>query len=104
MTTRAFEREFDSLLRATGLDLPHVKQHTRLLTRAIEWRVAQDNPSFLLFGDEIQIALQWLEEWDSLPADERPTSPQTNSTAPTSGKAIPLNWSVNAPLPNRTLA
>ena len=32
-----FEANFELLIQALGTDLEHVREHTRLLTRAIEW-------------------------------------------------------------------
>jgi WD40 repeat protein len=55
-----FDRAFDSLIAALDTDLSHVRQHTRLLVRAKEWDSSGKNPSFLLQGDDLKQAENWL--------------------------------------------
>jgi WD40 repeat protein len=56
-----FTTKFSELITAIQLDLSHVKIHTRLLVRALEWERVDKNPSFLLSGDEITSAEDWLQ-------------------------------------------
>jgi WD40 repeat protein len=70
-----FEAEFAALILAAEQDIIHLKTHTRLLVRAIDWQKAEKNPSFLLFGDEIDAAETWLKKWDELPEAKRPNPP-----------------------------
>lgn len=51
-----FERAFQALRQALETDLEWVKEHTRLLVRAIEWERAKRNRSFLLHGDDLREA------------------------------------------------
>ncbi|HEX2620313.1 MAG TPA: TIR domain-containing protein, partial [Phototrophicaceae bacterium] len=55
-----FASEFAVLIETLDTDLAHVKQHTRLLVRALDWQRGAQNPSFLLIGDEITAAETWL--------------------------------------------
>jgi cell division protein FtsL len=54
-----FDVAFTKLLKAIDTDLPHVKTHTRLLSRAIEWEQGRDD-GFLLRGKDLGAAEQWL--------------------------------------------
>ncbi len=60
----AFDTTFDKLLNTLDTDLTHVKLHTRLLVRALDWERSKRNPSFVLLGDEIVGAENWLHEAD----------------------------------------
>ncbi|MCG8367481.1 MAG: TIR domain-containing protein, partial [Pseudanabaenales cyanobacterium] len=55
-----FEGAFQLLIQAIDLDLSHVRAHTRLLVRAVEWDAKQRNASFLLRGSNLDEAEQWL--------------------------------------------
>lgn len=61
--------QFDAAVQETidtaEQDIGYVKTHTRLLVRALEWEQSGDNPSFLLFGDEIRLAEEWLAGGDA---------------------------------------
>ncbi len=57
-----FEQAFQSLLKVLDTDLAHVKQHTRLLMRALEWDQKKRNNSCLLQGIEIEEAEQWFTQ------------------------------------------
>jgi WD40 repeat protein len=57
-----FDRAFGQLLQAITTDLDYVRQHTRLLVRAIEWETKTRNDSFLLRGDDLTAAETWLAE------------------------------------------
>ena len=50
--------------------------HTRLLTRAIEWNANGRNNSFVLRGDDLRLAEQWLAEAGA-EKDRQPTALQT---------------------------
>ena len=55
------ETNLPQMLEIVHTDLDHVRTHTRLQERALEWERAQKNASFLLQGDELQNAERWLE-------------------------------------------
>ena len=57
-----FEEATDRLISALDTDLKWVHAHTRLLTRAIEWDANGRNNSFVLRGDDLRSAEQWLAE------------------------------------------
>src|SRR5947207_15153833 len=57
-----FEKATDTLISALDTDLKWVHAHTRLLTRAIEWNANGKNNSFVLRGDDLRSAEQWLAE------------------------------------------
>lgn len=58
--TDDFNKSFKSLNDVVDLDLEHTKNHTRLLIRATEWDNGNRDRSFLLNGDEITNAENWL--------------------------------------------
>ncbi|MEO8392799.1 MAG: SUMF1/EgtB/PvdO family nonheme iron enzyme [Chloroflexota bacterium] len=58
--TTKFEQEIDALIGALELDYAYLQAHTRYLIRALEWDRAGRKTSFLLFGDEIARAEEWL--------------------------------------------
>lgn len=58
--TDNFNAAFTALLKALDTDLSHVRQHTRLLVRAKEWESSNENPSFLIRGDDLTQAEDWL--------------------------------------------
>lgn len=55
------EANVSQMLEIINTDLDYVKAHTRLLERALEWERSKKNPSFLLQGDNVQTAENWLE-------------------------------------------
>lgn len=55
-----FKSPFALLLQAIDTDLSFVKQHTRLLVRALEWDRAGRDRSLTLRGQELEAAAQWL--------------------------------------------
>ena len=67
-----FEKATDTLISALDTDLKWVRAHTRLLTRAIEWNANGKNNSFVLRGDDLRSAEQWLAE----AAPKKNASPQ----------------------------
>lgn len=56
----AFDTGFAKLLATIDEDQPHLKAHTRYLRRALEWKRSNENPSFLLLGDDLLFAEKWL--------------------------------------------
>lgn len=60
------EDDFDStllrLVEAINTDLDWVRDHTRLLQRAVEWDSKARNPSFLLRGTDLQEAEGWMNQ------------------------------------------
>ena len=71
-----FEKATDILISALDTDLKWVHAHTRLLTRAIEWNANGRNNSFVLRGDDLRLAEQWLAEAGA-EKDRQPTALQT---------------------------
>ncbi|HEY9623042.1 MAG TPA: CHAT domain-containing protein [Crinalium sp.] len=71
-----FETAFQSLITAIDLDLEHVRTHTRLLVRAIEWESHGRNDSFLLRGSDLADAERWLNQGDA--KEPKPTEQQRN--------------------------
>ncbi|XGV97440.1 MAG: TIR domain-containing protein [Leptolyngbya sp. BL-A-14] len=69
-----FEQALQSLLKAIDTDLDHVRAHTRLLERAIEWQQQGKNDSYLLRGTDLETAQQWLVQ--SYTKEPRPTELQ----------------------------
>lgn len=57
-----FDCAFQKLIRALDTDLDHVRSHTRLLVRAIEWDKKDRNDSFLLRGIDLGDAEHWLSQ------------------------------------------
>jgi WD40 repeat protein len=55
-----FDEKFVVLIKAVDDDLTHIRQHTRLLARALEWDGHQRNISFIISGDELNAAETWL--------------------------------------------
>ncbi len=56
-----FDVEFAALTETLQTDIEHVNLHTRLLVRAREWESRDKNAGFLLTGDEISSAEDWLQ-------------------------------------------
>src|SRR5579883_2361096 len=65
---------FQGLLTAIDTDLEHVRAHTRLLERAIEWNAKARNPCLLMRGDDLEEAEHWLAQGGS--KEPRPTELQ----------------------------
>ena len=59
-----FDREYAALIQAIETDLAHVRLHTRYLVQSLDWENNAQNPSYLLFGDELTSAEGWLSGWD----------------------------------------
>ncbi len=57
----AFDESYATLVEALDQDLDFVRQHARLLTRALEWAGVEDD-SLLLRGSDLQGSLSWLAE------------------------------------------
>lgn len=57
----AFDAAVKDLLTALDTDQVYVKGHTRYLVRAMEWQQSNRNPSFLLDGDQVTTAQEWLK-------------------------------------------
>lgn len=55
-----FEGSIKRLIDVIELDLEHAKEHTRLLVRATEWEKRNKSASFLLTGEAVSEAEQWL--------------------------------------------
>src|SRR5947207_5548709 len=71
-----FEKATDTLISAFDTDLEWVHAHTRLLTRAIEWENKGKNNSFVLRGEDLRSAEQWLAQAGAQ-KDRQPTPLQT---------------------------
>jgi hypothetical protein len=57
-----FDAAFRALVTALDTDLDHVKRHTRLLVKAIEWEHQGHNPDLLMRGSELEHTIQWLTQ------------------------------------------
>ena len=71
-----FEKAIDDLVSALDTDLDWIHAHTRLLTRAIEWENKGKNNSFVLRGDDLRSAEQWLAQAGA-DKERQPTALQT---------------------------
>src|SRR5215510_803809 len=71
-----FEQATKTLIRALDTDLKWVRAHTRLLTRAIEWDANGRNNSFVLRGEDLRAAEQWLAQAGT-EKERQPTALQT---------------------------
>lgn len=58
--TDDFETAYQALITALDTDLDHVKYHTKLLARSLEWDKRDRDPSFLLQGSLLSEAEMWL--------------------------------------------
>ncbi len=70
-----FDSHFKTVIEAIDTDLTHVKAHTRLQLRAIEWDKKDRNSSFLLRGSDLDEAEVWMQE--STNKDPKPTTLHT---------------------------
>ena len=57
-----FEANFELLIDVLDTDLEYAKEHTRLLTRAIEWDQDNRTRGLALDKQELQVAEGWLTE------------------------------------------
>jgi WD40 repeat protein len=71
-----FEKATDTLISAFDTDLEWVHVHTRLLTRAIEWEAKGKSNSFVLRGEDLRAAEQWLAQAGT-EKERQPTALQT---------------------------
>ncbi|MBI5936111.1 MAG: TIR domain-containing protein [Chloroflexi bacterium] len=58
--TDTYDDAFRALLEAINTDLEWVRQHTRILQRALEWDAKKRNSSYLLYGSDIEESERWL--------------------------------------------
>lgn len=58
----SFEDAFNLLTTALDTDLAYVRDHTRILVRAVEWENKGLNASYLLRGDDLGEAEAWLSQ------------------------------------------
>jgi WD40 repeat protein len=63
-----FDHSFEQLINSIDTDLDHVKRHTRLQQRAIEWDKKNRDASFVLRGNDLKEA----EEWIALSTKKQP--------------------------------
>ncbi|HEY9619683.1 MAG TPA: TIR domain-containing protein [Crinalium sp.] len=57
-----FDSAFQALVTTLDTDLDHVKRHTRLLVKAIEWEHQHCNLDLLMRGSELENTIQWLTQ------------------------------------------
>ena len=55
-----FEQTFQSLVETLNTDLDHVKTHTRIGVKALEWRRSGEDVSLLLRGSDLKKSKEWL--------------------------------------------
>ncbi len=72
----SFEAAADFLISALDTDLGWIRAHTRLLTRAIEWEAKTKSNSFVLRGEDLRAAEQWLAQAGT-EKERQPTALQT---------------------------
>lgn len=66
-----FDISMQNLITATQNDIAHIKYHTRLLVRAREWEQSQEDTGYLLAGDALREAENWLKF--SIDGDPQPS-------------------------------
>jgi WD40 repeat protein len=74
-TDAEFATGIDRLVDAIETDLDWVREHSRLLVRAVEWRAHDRDRSFLLQQNDLAAAFAWLERGES--RDPKPTALQS---------------------------
>jgi len=74
-----FEANLELLIDALDTDLEYVKEHTRLLTRAIEWDQSTRTRGLALSKQELQVAEGWLTE--GITKEPKPTELHTEYVA-----------------------
>jgi hypothetical protein len=57
-----FSQVFHDLINAIQADYPWIKEHTRIQLRALEWKRKKKNPAFLLVGQDLAVAEEWLRQ------------------------------------------
>ncbi|NEP00833.1 MAG: TIR domain-containing protein [Symploca sp. SIO2E9] len=70
-----FYANFKELIRTLDTDLDHLRSHTRLLLRAIEWEQQEHDNSFLLRERDLEASERWLQQ--GVNKDPRPTELQS---------------------------
>ena len=55
-----FDESINRVVEAINTDLEHVREHKRVLVRALEWKRNDRQPSYLLSGDEITRSEAWI--------------------------------------------
>jgi WD40 repeat protein len=73
-----FDAAFQSLIQALNTDLGYIKDHTRLLVRALEWDKKQRRDDLLLRGDDLKEAEGWLD--NALQATHEPLPSEQHKT------------------------
>jgi|GEM_PF-2707211 len=68
-----FTTEYQALVETLDADLEHIKLHTRILVREREWEENVRKPGYLLMGEEILEAEQWLTAADQFNKNPHPT-------------------------------
>lgn len=56
-----FDKHLRRLIESVDLDIDYVRHHTRILMRAKEWNEQERRDGYLLYGDSINDAEEWLE-------------------------------------------
>ena len=70
-----FNAAFQTLIKAIDTDLDWVRSHTRLLVRSKEWETKHRSNSFILRGEDLKEAEQWLAQ--SAEKEPNPVNIQT---------------------------
>jgi Tfp pilus assembly protein PilF len=60
-----FLQQYTQLQEALNTDMAHVRLHTRFGLLLRDWETSEQNKSFLLFGDELHEAENWLVEYQA---------------------------------------
>lgn len=80
-----FYANFGELIRTLDTDLDHLRSHTRLLIKAMEWEREGREPSFLLRGKDLQASEQWLQ----MAATKQPSPTQLQQDYITTSRKAP---------------
>lgn len=76
-----FENAFLSLIKTLDTDLDHVRFHTRVLIRALEWEAKEKTADLLLRGADYENAQKWLENCLAQKKNPAPTDAITEYIA-----------------------
>jgi WD40 repeat protein len=72
----SFDNSFQALVKAINTDLEYIREHTRFLTKAIEWENREKDKGLLLRGIDLKEGEKWLAQ--SGDKEPRPTPLQMN--------------------------
>lgn len=71
-----YEKTFQALVEVLGMDLDHTHEHTRLLMRSREWEQNHRTPGYMLAGEDLAVAEDWLTQAQARAKQPTPTAMQ----------------------------